>query len=136
MRITNGVPRFQGQKFHYPRVSPGDQSLTKSRRNSGLEIGSNLVPRARVTLVQRNWNEELWDKAFQITGFLLWGFNCAGASSRDKMESYFFMKGLRFLWKTEGQTENESQGRLCEEHGCTGCFADGISVRNSLIIPS
>ena len=26
----------------------------------------NLVPRARVTLVQRNGNEELWDKAFQI----------------------------------------------------------------------
>ena len=66
MRITNGVPRFQGQKFHYPRVSPGDQPLTKSRRNSGLEIGSNLVPRARVTLVQWNGNEELWDKAFQI----------------------------------------------------------------------
>ena len=39
MRITNGVPRFQGQKFHYPRVCPGDQPLTKSRRNSGLEIG-------------------------------------------------------------------------------------------------
>ena len=27
------------KKFHYPRVSPGDQRLTKSRRNSGLEIG-------------------------------------------------------------------------------------------------
>ena len=39
MRITNGVPRFQGQKFHYPRVCPGDQPLTKSWRNSGLEIG-------------------------------------------------------------------------------------------------
>ena len=26
-------------KSHYPRVSPGDQPLTKSRRNSGLEIG-------------------------------------------------------------------------------------------------
>ena len=25
-------------KFHYPRVSPGDQPLTKSWRNSGLEI--------------------------------------------------------------------------------------------------
>ena len=25
-------------KFHYPRVSLGDQPLTKSRRNSGLEI--------------------------------------------------------------------------------------------------
>ena len=24
------------RKFHYPRVSPGDQPLTKSRRNSGL----------------------------------------------------------------------------------------------------
>ena len=28
-------------KFHYPRVSPGDQPLTKSRRNSGLEIENN-----------------------------------------------------------------------------------------------
>ena len=27
---------------------------------------TNLVPRARVTLVQRNGNEGLWDKAFQI----------------------------------------------------------------------
>ena len=25
-------------EIHYPRVSPGDQPLTKSRRNSGLEI--------------------------------------------------------------------------------------------------
>ena len=40
MRITNGVPRFQGQKFHYPRVCPGDQPLTKSWRNSGLEIAN------------------------------------------------------------------------------------------------
>ena len=36
-------------KFHYPRVSPGDQPLTKSRKNSGLEIGHkpsyNPVPR-------------------------------------------------------------------------------------------
>ena len=38
MRITNGVPQFQGQKFHYPTVSPGDQPLTKSQRKSGLEI--------------------------------------------------------------------------------------------------
>ena len=30
-------------KFHYPRVSPGDQSLTRSRRNSGLEIERWLV---------------------------------------------------------------------------------------------
>ena len=47
MRITNGVPRFQGQKFHYPRVSPGDQPLTKSWRNSGLEIAikhASLLP--------------------------------------------------------------------------------------------
>ena len=29
-------------------------------------IISNLVPRARVTLVQRNGNEGLWDKPFQI----------------------------------------------------------------------
>ena len=27
------------KKFHYPRVSPGDQPLIKSRRNSGIEIG-------------------------------------------------------------------------------------------------
>ena len=26
------------KKFHFPRVSPGDQPLTKNRRNSGLEI--------------------------------------------------------------------------------------------------
>ena len=26
------------KKFRYPRVSPGDQPLTKSRRKSGLEI--------------------------------------------------------------------------------------------------
>ena len=43
MRITNGIPRFQGQKFHYPRVSPGDQRLTKSWRNSGLEIAPSLI---------------------------------------------------------------------------------------------
>ena len=43
MRITNGVPRFQGQKFRYPRVCPGDQPLTKSRGNSGLEIGVLII---------------------------------------------------------------------------------------------
>ena len=29
-------------KCHYPRVSPGDQPLTKSRRNSGLEIAKRV----------------------------------------------------------------------------------------------
>ena len=44
----------------------------------------NLVPRARVTLVQRNGNEELWDKPFSITGFLFFRFNCAGVSIFEK----------------------------------------------------
>ena len=37
-----------------------------AREKFRRHIGFNLVPRARVTLVQRNGNEGLWDKAFQI----------------------------------------------------------------------
>ena len=41
------IKKFQkySKKFHYPRVSLGDQLLTKSRRNSGLEIA--LLPPTR-----------------------------------------------------------------------------------------
>ena len=35
-------------------------------RFSHRPLWPSLVPRGRVTLVQRNGNEELWDKAFQI----------------------------------------------------------------------
>ena len=37
-------------EIHCPRVYPGDQPLTKSRRNSGLEIGAIIEPRVQIPL--------------------------------------------------------------------------------------
>ena len=40
LQRTNQKIKKYSKKFYYPRVSPGDQPLTKSWRNSGLEIES------------------------------------------------------------------------------------------------
>ena len=39
MRTTTGTPDFWGKKFHFPRVSRGDQPLNVEPVDSGNEIG-------------------------------------------------------------------------------------------------
>ena len=56
-------------KCHYPRVSPGDLPLTKSRRNSGLEIGEGK-------------SEELGKEVFYFSCSRLWCVNATVASFR------------------------------------------------------
>ena len=61
-------------KCHYPRVSPGDQPLTKSRRNSGLEIAKPVkklrakINRTVVPVMSLNAvMEDLWQSTARST---------------------------------------------------------------------
>ena len=64
-RASQNIQRIF-MKCHYARIFPGDQPLTRSRRNSGLEIGSctehkfktSKIPISRVSKGNENWFEK------------------------------------------------------------------------------